>query len=238
MCDFIFESDDEHIVGKCISNQKYPTVYQKRDNLSVKIDGDVSMVAVVRFADSGDVPLEGTAKSLTVDVDEALLDMMRQLFEKRPVWQRAALEETVGECAPAKFTGALRKCSYLFLDGPWRKCYVRFGYDPRKNSEAKIWQIIDFRDPFLSDSRLIEDNSVKDVHFRRPPTNRSQLYQLCDIDDLGIQSVLVSSQDHCSAKSGWLNESQLESVRNQMKIKSDSMRRQKYFFSVAFFSFI
>ncbi len=35
--------------------------------------------------------------------------------------------------------------AYYFLSGPWRYCWVRFGYDPRKDPEARRLQVVDFR---------------------------------------------------------------------------------------------
>ena len=33
----------------------------------------------------------------------------------------------------------------LQITGPWRSLWIRFGYDPRKRPEAKIYQVLDFR---------------------------------------------------------------------------------------------
>ena len=35
--------------------------------------------------------------------------------------------------------------SCLQITGPWRSLWIRFGYDPRKHPEAKIYQVLDFR---------------------------------------------------------------------------------------------
>ncbi|KAF4683974.1 General transcription factor 3C polypeptide 5 [Perkinsus olseni] len=67
----------------------------------------------------------------------------------------------------------LKDVSYLYLNGPWRNCYVRFGYDPKLNLEAVKYQVIDFRDPhFRSPAAAREHPSVAaatetkpDVHF-------------------------------------------------------------------------
>ncbi|XP_045702330.1 general transcription factor 3C polypeptide 5 isoform X1 [Phyllostomus hastatus] len=32
-----------------------------------------------------------------------------------------------------------------WITGPWRSLWIRFGYDPRKHPEAKIYQVLDFR---------------------------------------------------------------------------------------------
>lgn len=67
-----------------------------------------------------------------------------QLFQQRPVWSRTALNSF--------YTGKLDKLKYLlplvsfyYLNGPWRCQWVRFGYDPRKHPEAKMYQIVDYR---------------------------------------------------------------------------------------------
>lgn len=31
------------------------------------------------------------------------------------------------------------------ITGPWRSLWIRFGYDPRRHPEAKIYQVLDFR---------------------------------------------------------------------------------------------
>jgi hypothetical protein len=31
--------------------------------------------------------------------------------------------------------------AYVFTDGPWRDTHVRFGYDPRKDIEARLYVI-------------------------------------------------------------------------------------------------
>lgn len=43
------------------------------------------------------------------------------------------------------FVTHLSPCVFMQLTGPWRSLWVRFGYDPRKHPEAKIYQVLDFR---------------------------------------------------------------------------------------------
>jgi len=35
--------------------------------------------------------------------------------------------------------------AYLMSNGPWRDCWIRYGYDPRSNQEARIYQLLDIR---------------------------------------------------------------------------------------------
>jgi general transcription factor 3C polypeptide 5 (transcription factor C subunit 1) len=243
MADFFYDAPnrDTHIVGPSISRQTGPQTYNYECNPSMAIleareaaikDEDGGEVAFLRFKDSRGPPTQPTALSAqkpTNDEDLELINNVKELFRERPVWQRASLEEALGPSRSGwRLATALRQISYLFLDGPWRKCYVRFGYDPRTDSSSRLLQMIDFRDPYLrSEDQRPSDKRPVDIHFRRAPSNRSQLYQLCDIDDPGIQGLLNGPCRMFAADShtGWLTESEMESIRNQMKIKSESMRR-------------
>ena len=47
---------------------------------------------------------------------------------------------------------------YKFVQGPWRKLYIRYGYDPRKTSESAMYQIIDFKCDVSMSMRLRHTN--------------------------------------------------------------------------------
>ena len=249
MADFSYspQNPESHIHTAAVSRQSVPLQYNFEGNPNVSAleaklaeqeeNEDSGSVAFLRFRDTGPVPSCPTQLVLatqdSASVDQDLVAKVRTLFEARPVWQRANLEEALGQGPlPAwRLAGALRLVAYLFLDGPWRKSYVRFGYDPRTDPESKKLQMIDFRDPFFKSGEGQRGSVAQgpvDVRFRRAPTNRSQLYQLCDIEDPGIQAVLsggVRAASQPDAHTGWLTASEMESIRNQMKIKSESLRR-------------
>jgi hypothetical protein len=249
MADFSFQpmNPDTHIHTSNISKQSTPVPYNFEGNpnaavldskqaIKQEVDNSGS-VAFLRFRDQVGPPSEPTkliqANKETSIIDEELLEKVKSLFDDRPVWQRANLEAAlgVGPLPAWRLAGVLRLVSYLFLDGPWRKSYVRFGYDPRTDPQSKRLQMIDFRDPFFkSDEGKNSSNDSgenPDVYFRKAPINRSQLYQLCDIDDPGIQAVLSGQtrMEAADAQTGWMSGSEMESIRNQMKIKSESLRR-------------
>lgn len=35
--------------------------------------------------------------------------------------------------------------AFYFLTGPWRVMWIRFGYDPRKDTASRIYQTLDYR---------------------------------------------------------------------------------------------
>ncbi|XP_062593081.1 general transcription factor 3C polypeptide 5-like [Saccostrea cucullata] len=67
-----------------------------------------------------------------------------KLFEQRPIWSRVALHHYFsGKREKVKYLLPMKACYYL--NGPWRCMWVKFGYDPRKHPEAKIYQTVDYR---------------------------------------------------------------------------------------------
>ncbi|XP_025067089.1 general transcription factor 3C polypeptide 5 [Alligator sinensis] len=95
-----------------------------------------------------DKPLEAAVqnwkKVCTNPVDKKVEEDLRKLFEVRPVWSRNAVKANIS-IHPDKLKLLLPYLAYYMLTGPWRSLWVRFGYDPRKHSEAKIYQVLDFR---------------------------------------------------------------------------------------------
>ncbi|KAM9324309.1 general transcription factor 3C polypeptide 5 [Gastrophryne carolinensis] len=83
-------------------------------------------------------------KICTNPMDSQLEEEMKRLFTVRPIWSRNAIKANIS-IHPDKLKLLLPYVAYYMLTGPWRSLWVRFGYDPRKNPEAKIYQVLDFR---------------------------------------------------------------------------------------------
>lgn len=90
-----------------------------------------------------DVPphLEETAESsVSAEVREKIIAS----FAKRPIWNRVSLlYETGASFNEVKYI--LPTVAYYFQDNPFRACWVRLGYDFRKDKESRRYQVIDFR---------------------------------------------------------------------------------------------
>jgi len=74
-----------------------------------------------------------------------------KLFDERPVWPRQSLYERLLDdsvhVSQSQFKRLLFRAGYYFSTGPFGKFWIRRGYDPRKDSESRIYQRIDFRMP-------------------------------------------------------------------------------------------
>jgi general transcription factor 3C polypeptide 5 (transcription factor C subunit 1) len=86
-------------------------------------------------------PKEGVKESISSKSDyEALV----KLFDERPIWTLAAVKSYFRE-PPKKLSLLLTAVAYYYNNGPWRNCFVRYGYDPRKHFESRFYQMLDFR---------------------------------------------------------------------------------------------
>ncbi|CAH2104394.1 unnamed protein product [Euphydryas editha] len=69
---------------------------------------------------------------------------VEKLFEERPVWSLNLLKYHT----KLKMTSLriIIPCLAIYMrEGPWRMMWVKFGYDPRKEPGARIYQTLDFR---------------------------------------------------------------------------------------------
>jgi len=201
-------------------------------------------VMQVKFVDQGPVPSappDGADEQLRED-EKPVVEALRLLFSERSIWLRGPLEERLHEQRLTPNVSTMQKSllcvAYLCSDGPWRQAYARLGFDPRLHPEEARWlQVIDFRDRFLKQRRAyferiqgtVGETPVQtlDYHFRTPPVNRSQLYQLVDIEDEFIQEDLSSCSrtEKVSQQFGWMPKASIAAIRERMAVKSELMHR-------------
>ncbi|NWI70125.1 TF3C5 factor, partial [Todus mexicanus] len=89
-----------------------------------------------------DAAVQTWKKVCTNPVDKKVEEELRKVREILE-FSTNSTEETPPRCVC--FCNHLPLCVFMQLTGPWRSLWVRFGYDPRKHPEAKIYQVLDFR---------------------------------------------------------------------------------------------
>ncbi|KAJ2781190.1 tau 95 subunit of transcription factor TFIIIC [Coemansia interrupta] len=102
----------------------------------------------MRYSDKT-VPTEPSAEALenAKDVPQDIMAKARAIIEKDPVVSRNAMEVMM----PPEERGGIRThtimstLAYVMDKGPWRSCWIRFGYDPRKDKDACKYQVLDYR---------------------------------------------------------------------------------------------
>ncbi|KAM4532968.1 general transcription factor 3C polypeptide 5 isoform 1-T1 [Fundulus diaphanus] len=76
--------------------------------------------------------------------DQDAEEKVKKMFESRPIWSGNAVKANL-DVHREKLKLLLPVYAYYMVTGPWRSLWVRFGYDPRKSSESKKYQMLDFR---------------------------------------------------------------------------------------------
>ncbi|EJF63038.1 hypothetical protein DICSQDRAFT_179694 [Dichomitus squalens LYAD-421 SS1] len=182
--------------------------------------------------------------------DKNILKKLEELFQERPVWTRAAIFNQfmpleVRDIINTKYL--LPLVSYVFEDGPWRDTYVRLGYDPRVDPEARFYQRLYFRNvnhpivrPSVVTRRQEQRNESAQVRFSGMDGRRSHVFdgqvvtsetaafQLCDITDAMLKEMIEaddedSLREACNERDGWYTTHALERIKTVLRHKFFSL---------------
>ncbi|TRY95146.1 hypothetical protein DNTS_003854 [Danionella cerebrum] len=124
------------------------------------------------------------------------------LFEKRPIWSRNAVKANVS-IHPEKMKHLLPYVAYYMITGPWRSLWIRFGYDPRKTTEAKIYQVLDFRIRYGMKRGFVEmpvKSKRSTYHYTRSTTINRTVPQPASVNDIAAEATSSSGNTPASAK--------------------------------------
>jgi hypothetical protein len=98
-----------------------------------------------------------SSTDLYINVDQSIMTHLRRLFEQRPIWTRNSLLYHL-KITEVILKRIIHHVAYFFCNGPWNRCWVKYGYDPRLDTKSKIYQIVDYRVRAILDP---EKNLVK-----------------------------------------------------------------------------
>ncbi|KAJ2743564.1 tau 95 subunit of transcription factor TFIIIC [Coemansia sp. BCRC 34301] len=104
---------------------------------------------VVVSYDSSSVPTHPTPNALAAikELPQELLQRARDILADMPVVSRNAMDVLIpaDERQGCRLVTVMCSMAYVMQTGSWRNCWIRFGYDPRKDKEAYKYQIVDMR---------------------------------------------------------------------------------------------
>eukprot|EP00871_Galdieria_phlegrea_P005333 jgi/Galph1/5800/GphlegSOOS_G4422.1 len=168
------------------------------------------------------------AKAIPGDI----LQRLNQAFEERAVWTRRALLLHSGAVDESHLKMALPALAYTFDGpGPFRTCWIKYGYDPRKDPTSSRLQVIECRlngalADVVEEKRKRIDNAQEEfsekanVTLCQLPTHRHLFLQLCDIEYEPIKELLSSSSlltVFCKDKRGWFSSDTWNSFRTLLQ---------------------
>ena len=151
------------------------------------------------------------------------LESIRQLFTDQPVWLDKPLIKALN--ADATFTTmdadmplddaetllVLQHLCYKFVNGPWRHCWIRRGFDPRRTQHALKYQVLTVRR--LKNQPSLNPKTGVDI-------DRLGLYQVCDILHSGLKEVAGHEgclRDICSEETGWMHQTHVHAIKDAIK---------------------
>nr|XP_049691859.1 general transcription factor 3C polypeptide 5 isoform X2 [Helicoverpa armigera] len=171
-------------------------------------------------------------------------ETVKKLLEERPIWSLNLIRyHTKIRLSSLKII--MPSLALYMKTGPWRSMWVRYGYDPRKDPGARIYQTLDFRLRHAAGVRSMivpreeittdreragrrkhadyasEDIAEGSVYFRpgMTPTQRHIFYQYCDIQLPEVEEILAAEPPPgymCHQKRGWLPPNTDEICRDHM----------------------
>ncbi|KAL8936826.1 MAG: hypothetical protein Q9216_004727 [Gyalolechia sp. 2 TL-2023] len=172
-----------------------------------------------------------------------LIAAMREIFVRRPICTRRAVQNTVPAdiwkaVGPNSVKHLWQYIGFLWTSGPWRDTICAFGVDPRKNSAMRWYQTMvfqvesDSKEPHMNrskvksriDSNLAAKAEVRDGHLFNGKTIRldGKVWQMCDISDPLLKSLVDTDvlRDGCDTVSdGWYPNGTLAKIKVITKAK-------------------
>ncbi|CAN8268220.1 unnamed protein product [Cochlearia groenlandica] len=154
------------------------------------------------------------------------------LFEERPIWTRDSVVQRLLDqgfkCTHHMLNRFLLRAAYYFSNGPFRRFWIKRGYDPRNDPESRVYQRMEFRVPPELKSYCDANANNKSqpswtdiCAFKLFPYKRQTFLQLFELDDEYIQREIRKppKQTTCNLKTGWFSEAMIETLRLRVALR-------------------
>ncbi len=160
------------------------------------------------------------ALSLLPHLNTTTAALLKDIFEERPIASRLYASSQSG-IDYFDLPKVLPIFGYCFVDGPWLNCWVRYGIDPRSDSNYRFYQIIQCRNTFLSEG-LVEEPpkeglTVQPYLFTGDSSNSLfTQYQFCDLQYSPLSDLVQDTeavQETCSKSNGWYPSGTIKKMR-------------------------
>ncbi|EMR10211.1 hypothetical protein PNEG_01484 [Pneumocystis murina B123] len=159
-----------------------------------------------------------------------ILNLLKVLFEERPIWTRRAITYKVNKKDPgmsAYLKYALAYVAYHWRSGPWRDTYVKYGVDPRTDQKYRFFQTVSFTyrpsenldNTNLSPQEKEESNSP--IFTGQTLYQQTRIFQILDITDCLLIQLLekIPLRTKANFKNGWFKSTLFDKFKHIMKQK-------------------
>lgn len=113
--------------------------------------------------------------------------IVKELFNERPIWSLNLVKfRTKIKMASLRL---ILPCVAIYMrEGPWRMMWVKFGYDPRKDPSARMYQTLDFRMRHSAGVHAMVMTRDQIVHCKK--TDRTRSYKRNATDELSQDDIV------------------------------------------------
>eukprot|EP00366_Plasmodium_knowlesi_P003114 XP_002260611.1 [Plasmodium knowlesi strain H] len=139
---------------------------EKQSNQIIVSKKTVHCNPIAKFDDPTfpSIPFDSALKKY---VSDKLYKRVKDLFEVRPIWSKEVILEHLDSVSTYCLKSCFSRICFYFTDGPWRRTYCKYGYDPRKDPSSYIYQTIDFRDNYFREIKMKSANEMNKVILKR-----------------------------------------------------------------------
>ncbi|KAJ3030025.1 UNVERIFIED_CONTAM: tau 95 subunit of transcription factor TFIIIC [Siphonaria sp. JEL0065] len=180
--------------------------------------------------------------------NEIILTRIQQLFQERPMFTFRALFNHCRDVCKKRtdqklIPFLLTKYAYFITYGPWQEVWARYGYDPRADREARLYQIISMRSiktpttlkrakrliGVTNQARLLgtltgveEEDDDQSHIFDGTLWKGCARMQICDLTDPDVVRIVSSNRGIrrvADLKDGWYESALIENIRKVVRHK-------------------
>lgn len=171
-----------------------------------------------------DLPPEPQLEPEEMKARQICSTALQECFKNRPVWTKNALMQYSPSIAWTTMRNLMPHIAFKYRNGPFRQCFVRYGYDPRQEPSSFYYQILDLRITVVDGNRSksserAPSESHKPSKWTGQKLEKNMVFQLCDIHESRLQGIInsVPCREECDEQDGWLQPSVLVALRAEMK---------------------
>ncbi|GAW82838.1 general transcription factor 3C polypeptide 5 [Plasmodium gonderi] len=150
------ETDESRSVSRIMNLSDKPS------NQIIVIKKTVHCNPIAKF-DDPTLPCVPFDSALKKYVSDKLYKKVKELFEVRPIWTKEVILEHLENVSTYCLKSCFSRICFYFADGPWRRTYCKYGYDPRKDPSSYIYQTIDFRDNYFKEIKTKSANEISRI---------------------------------------------------------------------------
>ncbi|KIX08946.1 uncharacterized protein Z518_00024 [Rhinocladiella mackenziei CBS 650.93] len=252
-------TDTETVPPPVLSTQGLPVNYTYRQNPAVKavvdpLTGKQTLrntqaptklfTYQVQYGDK-EWPVKPNPKCLPLsqlpESHQKMYQLMRDLFEERPIWTRRALMNQFPDDAPFYLARPLiAYLAFSIRSGPWRDTLCRYGVDPRTDRSYRKYQSVliqllprdrdrtGARQEFARRWARSNDRRSHIFTGRQRMPYDGQSWQLCDLQDPLLKSLVdtpdIYIRNECETRYfGWYSNGTMAKIRVALKAKADAL---------------